>query len=172
MNIEAKVTAMTNKLLSYFGGLWQRLVQIEDSPHAIAGGVAIGMFFGFTPLLGLKTLLCLLAAAALRCNPIAAVAAVCLHDVLTPLWPFLLRIEFDLGHFLLSHPHQLPEHLATGKLHPADLLKWSTFLGVGLPMLVGSLVLAIPAATAAYFAMRAFLLRRRNHHTDPPNPRR
>ena len=33
------------------------LVTIEASPHAIAVGVAIGIFFGFTPLWSLKTLL-------------------------------------------------------------------------------------------------------------------
>ena len=34
-----------------------RLVTIEDTPHSIALGVAIGIFFGFTPLWSLKTLL-------------------------------------------------------------------------------------------------------------------
>jgi len=34
-----------------------KLLAIRDTPNAIAGGVAIGIFFGFTPLVGLKTLL-------------------------------------------------------------------------------------------------------------------
>jgi len=34
-----------------------KLLAIRDTPEAIAGGVAIGIFFGFTPLFGLKTLL-------------------------------------------------------------------------------------------------------------------
>jgi len=32
-----------------------KLLAIRDTPEAIAGGVAIGLFFGFTPLFGLKT---------------------------------------------------------------------------------------------------------------------
>ena len=31
-----------------------RLVTIEDTPHSIALGVAIGIFFGFTPLWSLE----------------------------------------------------------------------------------------------------------------------
>jgi uncharacterized protein (DUF2062 family) len=34
-----------------------KLLAIRDTPEAIAGGVAIGIFFGFTPLFGLKTAL-------------------------------------------------------------------------------------------------------------------
>jgi len=36
---------------------YERLRQIRDAPRAVAGGVAIGIFWGFTPLLGFKTLL-------------------------------------------------------------------------------------------------------------------
>src|ERR1051326_1981491 len=33
-----------------------KLLAIRDTPEAIAGGVAIGLFFGFTPLFGLRFL--------------------------------------------------------------------------------------------------------------------
>ena len=36
-----------------------KLLAIRDTPNAIAGGIAIGFFFGFTPFIGLKTLLAL-----------------------------------------------------------------------------------------------------------------
>lgn len=138
----------------------RRLADIQDTPHALAGGVAIGLFFGFTPLFGLKTLLSLGAAVLLRCNPLAAAIAVSLHDVLTPFWPLLLRWEYDLGHFLLSHPHQFPAKLASGSLHWASLLQWTTFVHVGLPLLAGSLVFAVPSAAAAYGIVYAWAARR------------
>jgi len=34
---------------------WNKLKGLEDSPRAVAVGVAAGIFFGFTPLVGLKT---------------------------------------------------------------------------------------------------------------------
>ena len=101
---------------------------LRDTPHAIAGGVAIGVFIGFTPLFGIKTLLSLAGAYLLRCNPIAAVIAVSLHDVVTPLWPVLLRIEYDIGYWLLSHPHHLPPKLEMHHVHVSEMLKWTTFL--------------------------------------------
>ena len=150
------------KLGSHFSKLGRRLLDLQDTPRALAGGVAIGIFFGFTPLFGLKTLLCLGTATVLRFNPLAAVIAVCLHDVLTPLWPILLRLEYDIGHWLLSHPHTLPEKFSTSSLHPTALLHWTFFFDVGLPMLVGSLVFAIPAAIASYGIFFAWARHRLN----------
>ena len=44
------------------------LMAIADTPHSIAFGSAIGIFFGFTPLYPLKTLLSIAAAWICRCN--------------------------------------------------------------------------------------------------------
>src|SRR5256885_4383783 len=50
--------------------------------YSIALGSAIGIFFGFTPLYPLKTILSIAIAWVLRCNKIAAAIAVTLHDAL------------------------------------------------------------------------------------------
>ena len=80
-------------LMEHFKGSRIKVGHVAGYPHAIAGGVAIGVFVGFTPLFGIKTLLSLGGAYLLRCNPIAAVIAVSLHDIVTPLWPVLLRVD-------------------------------------------------------------------------------
>jgi len=69
---------MKSRLWRYGG----KLFVIKDTPQSIALGAAIGVFLGFTPLFGLKTLLALLLAALFRVNKIAAVVAVSLHDLL------------------------------------------------------------------------------------------
>ena len=66
-----------------------RLLAIRDTPNAIAGGVAIGIFLGFTPLFGVKTLLALLIAWLFRCNLLAEVIAVTLNDVVLPFMPII-----------------------------------------------------------------------------------
>lgn len=115
------------------------------------------MFLGFTPLFGLKTLLALTLAWLLRCNKIAAVIAVSLHDVVTPFWPVLLRLEYDIGYWLLNHPHHLPPKLQLHHhMQATELLHWSTFLHIGLPLLLGSLFISIPAAAIAYFLSFGF----------------
>jgi uncharacterized protein (DUF2062 family) len=145
------------RLPAYFASLGRKLLALRDTPHAIAGGVAIGMFIGFTPLFGIKTLLCLGLAYLLRCNPIAAVIAVSLHDVVTPFWPFLLKVEYDIGAWILGYFNELPPKVDMRNFHLQDMLKWTTFFHVGLPLLVGSIFLSAPAAFLAYTGMLSLL---------------
>src|ERR1035438_8746530 len=84
-----------------------KLLAIRDTPEAIAGGVAIGIFFGFTPLFGLKTALTILFAWLTRCNIIAAVIERAAHDVILPLMPVIFRWEYEVGYLLLRHPQSI-----------------------------------------------------------------
>jgi uncharacterized protein (DUF2062 family) len=156
------------KLLDHIRSLWRRLLELRDTPHAVAGGVAIGVFYGFTPLFGVKTLLSLATAWLSRCSKIAAVISVSLHDVVTPLWPVLLMLEYDIGYWLLSHPHRLPAKISFHHTNLADAMKWTTFLDVGLPLLVGGLVIAVPAAAIAY-GITYQVMRRRQTRQLPPS---
>jgi len=142
-------------VVEHLKGSLRKLFSLKDTPHSIAGGVAIGVFMGFTPLFGLKTMMSIGAAYAMRCNMVAAAIAVSLHDVLFFLAPVLLRLEYEIGYWLLSHPHQ---HAPKLKLHDdswKQLLKILTdadaLYSVGLPLLVGSLFVAVPGAIIAYF---------------------
>lgn len=130
------------------------LMAINDTPHSIALGSAIGIFFGFTPLYSLKTLLSLLFAWICRCNKIAAVVAVTLHDVLIFAMPAIYFAEYKAGCWLLRRPPpaRIRFHFA---LH--DYLSWHIFHRVIWPALVGSLLLAVPTALATYFIMRVLV---------------
>ena len=143
---------------------WKKLMGIKDSPRAVAVGLATGIFFGFTPLVGLKTLLALGVTRLLRGSLLAAVIAVTLHDVLLPIAPFLMRWEYDLGYWLLSHPHDLPPHLHLHQHSPSAWLHWSTFFTVGRPLLIGSLAFAAPMAVVSYYVALWFV---RRSHREP-----
>ncbi len=144
-----------NAIVEHVTGLLRKLFALKDTPHSIAGGVAIGVFIGFTPLFGVKTLLSLGLAYILRCNMMAAVIAVSLHDVFILFSPMLLRLEYDIGYWLMSHPHQHAPKLQMHHEHFKELLRMSTDVDalkhVGLPLLVGSLFIALPSAVVAYF---------------------
>ena len=99
-----------------------RLTSLKDPPHTIALGVAIGMFFGLIPLWGLKTLLAIGVTRLLRGSIVAAAIAVTLHDIALPLVPLLLRWEYDVGYWLLSHPHALPPKLHMSHQNPINLV--------------------------------------------------
>src|SRR5437879_6615486 len=80
------------------------LMAIADTPHSIALGSAIGVFFGFTPLYPLKTLLSIFVAWGCRCNKIAAAVAVTLHDVMIWAMPALYVAEYHVGSWILNRP--------------------------------------------------------------------
>jgi uncharacterized protein (DUF2062 family) len=119
------------------------------------------MFWAFTPLVGLKTLLSLLSAWVFRCSKFSAVLVVTFHDVLTPVWPLFLRWEYDLGYWLLNRPHHFPKRLRMGDVHIEYWLHWSR-LEIIWPTFVGSLVFAVPSALASFWIIDQ-LLRRREH---------
>jgi len=139
----------------------RKIFTIEDSPESIARGIGIGIFLGFTPLYGLKTLLALFLAVLLRGNKVAGVIGVNLHDVVLPLMPVVLGMEYELGFWLLSQPHHLPASLDLIHLRPHEWLRWTTFFNLGMPMLLGSLVMGIPFGCLAYFLTRTVFARAR-----------
>ncbi|MBW0000227.1 MAG: DUF2062 domain-containing protein [Verrucomicrobia bacterium] len=145
----------------------RRLLSLKDTPHAIAMGMGVGMFFGLSPLWGLKTLLALALARLLGSNLIAAAVGVTLHDVILPVVPLLLRWEYEVGYWLLSNPHQLPPRLHLVHARPSVWLHWSTFLTVGRPLLVGSFILAIPISIMTYYITLFVVERRRRKRTSP-----
>lgn len=135
------------------------LMTIADTPHSIALGSAIGIFFGFTPLWSLKTLLSIAVAWVCRCNKLAAAIAVTLHDITLPFWPAIYIWEYKLGYRMIHHT--LPHRVRVGDLGWLDYLHWHAFIRLIWPALVGSLFFAIPSAIVVYFLMRLLLGRAR-----------
>jgi uncharacterized protein (DUF2062 family) len=136
-----------------------KLLAIRDTPQAIAGGVAIGIFFGFMPVFGLKTLSAIFFAWLTRSNILAAVIAGTLHDIIFPFMPVIYLWEYDLGYWLVSHPHHFPP--PPTKLHwEFSWHMWATFFrGVGKPMLLGGFISATPFAILSFFITRGIVTR-------------
>ena len=141
------------------------LMALPDTPHAIALGSAIGMFFGFTPLFGLKTVLAFLTTWACKGNKTAAVITVQLHDILLPVVPAMFVWQYKLGMWALYH--RLPQRPGYRRVSLSDFMEWTTFLTVGRPILIGSLFFAVPAALLVYFGLRGVLIRSRARNENP-----
>ena len=136
---------------------------IADTPHSIALGSAIGIFFGFTPLYTLKTLLSIAFAWICRSNKVAAAIAVTVHDVLIFAMPAIYFAEYKLGCWTLHRPAS--QRVRFGHLGFGDYVHWHTFSRLIWPALIGSLFLAIPSAIITYFLMRMLLSRSRSEPT-------
>lgn len=137
------------------------LMTIADTPHSIALGSAIGIFFGFTPLYPLKTLLSIAVAWICRCNKVTAAIFVNLHDVLIWAMPAIYFAEYQMGCWTLHRPARHRIHLRHFALH--DYLDWHIFSRLiwptFWPAFVGSLFLAIPSALIIYLVVRVLLSR-------------
>jgi uncharacterized protein (DUF2062 family) len=134
-----------------------RLMNINDTPHSVAFGTAIGMFFGFTPLFGVKTLLSILVAWLFKSNKVAAAIGVTLHDLILPAMPAILIWEYRMGMWVLHGT--MPQHPKLRALRLRDYMQWTSFFTLGQPMLIGSLFFALPSALMIYFVVRALLFR-------------
>lgn len=133
------------------------LMTIADTPHSIALGSAIGIFFGFTPLWSLKTLLSIGTAWACRSNKVAAAIAVTLHDIILPFMPAIYVWEYTVGYRTIYHVS--PHRVRFGHIGWQDYLHWHAFIRLIWPALIGSLYLAIPSAMIVYFLMRLLVSR-------------
>jgi uncharacterized protein len=144
-----------------------KVLAIRDTPEAIAAGVAIGIFVGFTPLFGLKTALTILFAWLTRSNILAAVLASAAHDILFPFMPVIFRWQYDVGFWLLNHPHRFPPPVTKMRMDWHAWRSWETFYTVGKPLLVGSVVFSAPFAILSYFLAKRIVARHQRKHHPP-----
>ena len=146
-----------------------RLLAIRDSPKAIAGGVAIGIFFAFTPFFGLKELLTIFFAWLTRANILAAVLAVTAHNIVLPLMPVIYRGEYNIGYWLLAQ--EWPPALRKGPWESHSWRSWATIYKIGKDLLLGSVVCTTPVAALSYFITKAIVARHQKKKEDAdPSP--
>ncbi len=119
----------------------------------------LGFYLGFTPFYGVQTWIAILIRALLGWSRIAAVVGVHIHDLYFFLWPTIYALEYRVGRFLMG----------TYSTPPVDLhhVHWRTAINLGLPILVGSIPIRIPAAVLFYFiVLRAAQAYARKHHIE------
>lgn len=150
---------------------WRQLTAIKAPPESVALGFALGVFLGFTPFFGLKTLLALLLAWLLRSNKLAAFLGVTLHDVLLPFMPALLRLEYQLGYWSLNSPHHFAPKMHLRHEHLHAPLHWTAVFASAKPLLVGSIIVGLPLAFASYFIVRSVLSKTKRIAAARVNPK-
>jgi uncharacterized protein (DUF2062 family) len=135
--------------------LLRSVLALDDSPHAIALGVAVGVFFGLTPTVGIQTVLILAIVFLTRkvCyfNGAAAMAATYVSNPFTmvPMYYFWYR----LGTRFVPSTASLEQ--VKSLLQVDGFLQWCEKLctvgvDVGAPMFVGALLTAPFGALLAY----------------------
>jgi uncharacterized protein (DUF2062 family) len=154
-----RLPASLARLKEWLSAHHMTLIAIADTPHSIALGSAIGIFFGFTPLYSLKTLLSIAFAWICRSNKVAAAITANLHDMFFLAMPAVYFFEYKIGCWILQRP---PTQKAFHHFVIGDYFHWRFLVRVVWPALIGSLALGIPSAIATYLVMRLLVRRARS----------
>jgi uncharacterized protein (DUF2062 family) len=138
------------------------LLHIEDTPERTAAAFALGVFFGFSPLLGLHTILGVIAAFLLSLNRVAVLLGVYsnLPWFLAPYYAVATMAGAELtGHHPPPDFREQVGGLFKLSLWQADF--WHRLVVVMKPLLwpylVGSTLFALVIAIAAYQLALAFV---------------
>lgn len=163
--------------MPFFSGLWRSfgsfswqhspraflrsIVSLDDTPHHIALGTAIGTFVGLTPTSGFQMVLVLLISGFIRLNRPAGVLATYISNPLTGI-P-LAYLNYRVGIFFCETTLTAKEFVSLVTGDPWN--NWREIISVlfsevGIPYLVGSLIVATISAAVAYpsvlWLVRAF----------------
>ncbi len=129
----------------------KRVLRLTATPHAIAAGVAAGVFASFTPFIGFHFIIAAIVAWAIAGNVLASALGTAIGNPVT--FPFIWGATLQAGRFIIHDPHVPGEETAVGMMlrHLEFSQLWDPILK---PMTVGSIPLGIGAALIFYLTTR------------------
>ena len=155
------------------------ILHIDDTPHRLSLGVALGVFLAWTPTIGLQMLLVVMLAPALRANVVVGIPVVWISNPVT-MGPIYLW-NYWVGQKFLSLFMERPE-ASTGELKEMlgsliakdnlftviqDPDFWHKMIDLlwrfGLDLWVGSLIIGVPIGLVSYFISYKFIIWYRTH---------
>ena len=146
------------------GKLWCRIIALHGSPEQIALGAAIGVLVALSPTIGLQMIIAAFIATAVNASRPAAVIPVWITNPLTI--PPVYAFTYYVGSFFwpgpdapISEVYDVFQKLVTDLASESFwevLDQFRRVLALGgelfLPMVIGGLVVGLPAAGVTYFA--------------------
>jgi len=158
-----------------------RVLHVDDTPHRIALGLAVGIFITWTPTMGLQMVLTIALAALLRANKFVGVPFVWISNPVTA--PALYGFNFLVGTWLLPGDYSLSSFITSVRQATQVAFTgagwmdkigawWGATIDFFWPLWVGSLVVAFVLAVPTYIATRWAVVRYRKvwHMRHPAGP--
>ncbi len=138
--------------------LLRAILSLNDTPHYIAKGTAIGMFLGLTPTVGIQMILVMFVGLFLRFNRKAALITVYISNPLTTIPIYWINYKVGTLFFEETVSREDFERIFTYR----GFSEWwgaiqSVFIEIGLPLVIGSLVVATVGGVVTYPVMRWLL---------------
>lgn len=144
--------------------LKMRILRLSASPHAVAVGVAAGVFVSWTPFIGVHFIMAFVITYLLAGNMVAAaLGCAAFGNPLT--YPFIWGLTWEIGHLLLSRK----DHMEGQAIDLAALFHQMHFSELWKPVLEPMLIGAIPPAALTsvalygltFYTVKGFQARRR-----------
>lgn len=150
-----------------------RVLHIDDTPHRIALGLAIGIFVTWTPTLGFQMALTVMLAALCRANKLVGIPFVWISNPLTAV-P-LYGLNYLIGAWVLPGNYSWNEFSVAidkaiklnGGWFDKAVAWWGATLQVFWPLWVGSILVGLVLGLASYFVTRRAVEIYREHHYHP-----
>lgn len=129
----------------------KRVLRLTATPHAIAAGVAAGVFASFTPFVGFHFVIAAAIAWIIGGNVIASAFGTAIGNPLT--FPFIWGATLQAGRFILHAPHNPGDEVRVGSMlrHLEFSQLWEPLLK---PMTVGSIPIGIGVGICFYLLTR------------------
>ena len=136
-----------NRWLTPLYKAYERFLKIRGRPREIALGMALGLFIGMTPVMGLHLIIAVPMAALFKWNKISAGIGVWITNAITA--PFIYSITYLVGAGLMGveKPLKMNPEQGLGGLYKMLLKAPEIFWA----MAIGGIVLGIPLAVAGYY---------------------
>lgn len=143
--------------------IYNRVMDLPDSPRKIALGAALGTALEFLPLPFVSIPVSFLLARLARANAAAAVLTVVFFKWAVPIF---FAINYYVGRALLGGGPPLALERQLSWLDFSGWVEW--IKGLGSPFLLGAVINSLAAGVITYFLVRALLnWRRKRRHTRP-----
>jgi uncharacterized protein (DUF2062 family) len=135
--------------------MMKRILRLSGTPHAIALGVAAGVFISFTPFVGLHFVLSFIVAWIAGGNLVASAFGTFIGNPLT--FPFIWASTFELGNWMLGRTAHVPFAFDanTSLFNESVEALWPLIM----PMTVAGVPMGILFGIAFYFPVRAMVER-------------
>jgi uncharacterized protein (DUF2062 family) len=148
--------------LCFLRRLWRLAVHANDNPQRIALGVAMGLFIGWLPLVGIQTLLAAIICWIIRANFAASVPGVWLSNPLTMVPMYLLNnwvgSLFYGKRISWQEMQEIWDKIAELGIWEGTIYLCTSIWSITAPMLIGGCIIGLAVGVPGYFlSLRAAL---------------
>ncbi len=126
-----------------------KLVRVKDNVDALAIGFASGVMVSFTPFIGFHFILAIIFAFILRGNLIASLIGTFVGNPFT--FPFIWLLIYRIGNIFFENKTEVILNFTFESLFDKGF-------EIIVPMLIGSVVLAVPIWIVSFFLVKFLIL--------------